>query len=137
MQNEVAIIIDNYLLHLKSVPGGSDIFQVQNRSDNTGQEAIRLMYQHNLISQRNPGNRNSIIDITSEGILVIDNGGFAKFIGKAEVKKQNKQALEEEKLKYDVINAKRIFRTYWWTFGAAITALLISLFNLYKSIKGH
>jgi hypothetical protein len=38
-----------------------------------------------------------------------------------------RQRLNDEKLKYDVKNAKRIFKTYWWTFGISILGFLLAL----------
>jgi len=35
-------------------------------------------------------------------------------------------------LEYEVKNVKRIYQTYWWTFGIALAALAISLFNFIK-----
>lgn len=53
-------------------------------------------------------------------------------VKKSTIKK--KEQLELEKLKYDIKNAKRIYKTYWWTFIFAIIALIISLYNLLKDI---
>ncbi len=44
--------------------------------------------------------------------------------------------LAREKLKYDLKNAKRIFRTYWWTFGIAIISFLVSLALLILRLFG-
>lgn len=65
----------------------------------------------------------------------LNSGGFSHIydIGSQEIKrKEERDILELEKLKYDTKNAKRIFKTYWWTFGFALIALLISLYNLLK-----
>jgi hypothetical protein len=40
---------------------------------------------------------------------------------------KERQRLNDEKLKYDVKNAKRIFKTYWWTFCFSVIGLAISL----------
>lgn len=133
MQNEVSVIIDNFLNHLNLNRNGGNLYSVEHRDNNSGREAIQLMKLHNLISERNPGNSGSIVDITSEGLSVIENGGYKNFIDNIKVKKIKKEAYDEEKSRYDLANAKRIYKTYWWTFGFALAAFLISLFNLYKT----
>lgn len=67
----------------------------------------------------------------------LNEGGFSRIydIKSREIKrKEEKEHLELEKLKYDTKNARRIYRTYWWTFGFALIALLISLYNLLKDL---
>jgi hypothetical protein len=65
-------------------------------------------------------------------------GGFTK-IGEAAFSKKRiedeKETLSLEKLRYDTKNAKRIFKTYWWTFSISILALLLSLINFFKGCK--
>ncbi|HYJ64519.1 MAG TPA: hypothetical protein VEV62_12300 [Parafilimonas sp.] len=46
-----------------------------------------------------------------------------------------KERLGFEKLKIDTKNAKRIFKTYWWTFGFAVAGFLISLVLLILKLK--
>ncbi|HEV8079856.1 MAG TPA: hypothetical protein VGP43_04030 [Chitinophagaceae bacterium] len=57
-------------------------------------------------------------------------GGF-KFLHQTQAQIQEKAAEKEklnlEKLKYDVKNSKRIFRTYWWTFCISIAGFLLAL----------
>lgn len=67
----------------------------------------------------------------------LNEGGFSRIydIKSHEINnKKEKERLELEKLKYDIKNAKRIYKTYWWTFIFAIIALIISLYNLLKDI---
>lgn len=65
----------------------------------------------------------------------LNSGGFTSIYNeeyerrKAELEKNE---LELEKLKFDVKNSKRIFKTYWWTFSFAIIALILSILNLMK-----
>mgnify|MGYP003990548607 FL=1 len=57
-------------------------------------------------------------------------GGFTKIFDEkyAEVAQQNEiKELELEKLKYEIKNAKRIFKTYWLTFGIAIAGFLLAI----------
>ena len=60
----------------------------------------------------------------------IHNGGFTSIFEKAykeqEIERE-KEELNLEKLKYDVKNSKRIYRTYWWTFGISISGLVLAL----------
>ena len=65
----------------------------------------------------------------------LNDGGFSyKFKSAYEKvrKQEEKENLDLEKLRYDVKNAKRIYKTYWWTFAFALLALIVSLFNLFK-----
>lgn len=43
--------------------------------------------------------------------------------------------LANKKLKIDIANAERINATYWWTFGIAVAAFLISLVLLILKLK--
>lgn len=64
--------------------------------------------------------------------VFLNEGGFSSdFDSKKEeiIKQQEKEELEIQKLKYDVKNAKRIYKTYWITFAFALIALLISIYN--------
>lgn len=45
-----------------------------------------------------------------------------------------RQFFSDEKLEYEVKNAKRIFKTYWWTFSFAIVGLMVSLFLLFLKL---
>jgi|WetSurMetagenome_2_1015567.scaffolds.fasta_scaffold384209_2 hypothetical protein len=69
----------------------------------------------------------------------LSNGGYSAWFDKmyaAQEKDSARKDLEDEKLKIDVKNAKRIFKTYWWTFGIALGALVISLINILWNIFG-
>jgi phage anti-repressor protein len=52
---------------------------------------------------------------------------YLKLSVEKEIKIKEKEDLDNQKLKIDLENAKRIFKTYWWTFGIAVAAFLISL----------
>lgn len=83
-------------------------------------------------------------DVTEEGFWANDyaevflhRGGFSQLFDIEEARQNQKterEKLEIEKLKYDLKNAKRIFKTYWWTFTFALIAFLISLFNLISGL---
>lgn len=67
----------------------------------------------------------------------ITEGGFSKLFDDEFVQENHNnefQKLSLEKLKYDTKNAKRIFKTYWWTFFIALLAFLISLYNFIKGL---
>ncbi len=68
--------------------------------------------------------------LTQLGKIVKDAGGhfvYLKQLKNKENADRERQRLNDEKLKYDVKNAKRIFKTYWWTFTFAVVGLIISL----------
>lgn len=71
---------------------------------------------------------------TNKVYFFLNNGGFVKQEQDSQVDK-DRRTLNDEKLIYEVANIKRIYKTYWWTFGAAVAALLISLWNLILNLK--
>jgi len=60
----------------------------------------------------------------------IHDGGFTSIFEKAyqeqEIERE-KGKLNLEKLRYDVKNARRIYKTYWWTFVISILGLALAL----------
>lgn len=83
--------------------------------------------------------RSGNVKWTFKGEAFIKNGGYAALkLSQQNQRERDKliNQLSQEKLEYDVKNAKRIYKTYWWTFGFAIAALGISLINLlYQLLK--
>lgn len=76
------------------------------------------------------GNSGQWYLLTDLGRHVKKSGGHFAYLKKIEEKAladTERQRLNDEKLKYDVKNAKRIFKTYWWTFAFALVGLFISL----------
>ena len=64
------------------------------------------------------------------GIKVKNSGGHNSYIESLAINSKtetDRQILTDEKLMYDVKNAKRIFKTYWWTFGISIAAFLLTV----------
>lgn len=60
-------------------------------------------------------------------------GGFVQVANAQAQLHESKKELEKltlEKARYDVKNAKRIYRTYWWTFTFSLIALIVSLILL-------
>jgi hypothetical protein len=61
------------------------------------------------------------------------NNPYSYFRKMNERREQEQKAIDEQsklKLVYDLKNAERIYKSYWWTFGIAIAGLLISLILL-------
>jgi hypothetical protein len=74
----------------------------------------------------------------AEGFL--SQGGFSKIFNDeyaVQEKQDQVNELEIEKLRYDVQNAKRMFKTYWWTFGIAILGFLLVLTSFIISISAR
>ena len=71
-----------------------------------------------------------IFKLNEKGELLLFN-----YIQQTEREAEEKE-LQFQKLKYDVKNAKRIFKTYWVTFGIAVAGLLISLVLLIFRLVG-
>lgn len=56
-------------------------------------------------------------------------GGFEKMFedGAKKLEIQNEvDRLNREKLRFEVKNVKRIYRTYWWTFGLSIAGFILA-----------
>lgn len=73
---------------------------------------------------------NLLYTLTPLGRLVKTSGGHFAYLEKLAVEKkenQERQKLNDEKLNYDVKNAKRIFKTYWWTFWISIAGFILAL----------
>src|ERR1044072_3535592 len=94
----------------------------------SGKETIQEMLNLHLLEMVNNSYNN--IRISDYGVKVL-----SKQIEK-ERKEEIKERLAQEKLEIDYKNAKRVFKTYWWTFGFAVVGLLISLFLLFLKIAG-
>lgn len=65
----------------------------------------------------------------------IHSGGFTKIYNDEydrQLHELEKEQLEREKLKYDLKNAKRIYKSYWFTFSFAVIALVLSILNFFK-----
>lgn len=60
----------------------------------------------------------------------LHDGGFSAIYDSAAAKleiEEEKERLNIEKLRYDVKNSKRIYKTYWWTFAISIVGFLLAL----------
>lgn len=60
-------------------------------------------------------------------------GGFPAIFEdqeKERLEAEEKKKLELEKLKFDVKNTKRIYKTYWWTFSFALVGFIYVLIRL-------
>lgn len=75
----------------------------------------------------------SYLFLTDKGRELQSIGSYSLF----EESIREKERIEEEllklnleKLKFDVKNARRIFNTYWWTFGFSIVAFVVSIILL-------
>jgi hypothetical protein len=66
-------------------------------------------------------------ELTEKARLVKQKGGIVEY--NIFIKKQ------DQKLEYDLKNAKRVYQTYWFTFGIAVLAFLISLVLVILKIR--
>ncbi|MBN7818058.1 hypothetical protein [Algoriphagus pacificus] len=60
-------------------------------------------------------------------------GGFNSVFEEQEKERQEaaeKKRLELEKLKFDVKNTKRIYKTYWWAIGFALVGFVYLVIRL-------
>lgn len=86
----------------------------------------RLLYPENNLSEQ-------YFWVTDYAEIFLYEGGF-KAIYEKQKSEAEKEALLSEKSKYDVKNAKRIFNTYWWTFGMSILGLILALVKIIYDI---
>lgn len=67
----------------------------------------------------------------------LNQGGFSKEFDDTYTEQQKESKIEKlklEKLKYDIKNSKRMFKTYWWTFAFALIAFIISIYNFLRNL---
>ena len=86
-----------------------------------------MINQLNYINEKTPG---QLYELTDKGREAKKAGGhflYLKKIEELENLKIERQRLNDEKLKFDVKNSKRIFKTYWWTFAISILAFLLAV----------
>jgi len=68
--------------------------------------------------------------INKKGRDVVKDGGYEKYLEKRATQTDRQNEVDDltyKKLRYDVANSRRIFKTYWLTFGFAVAGLVISL----------
>ncbi|MDP2412910.1 hypothetical protein [Daejeonella sp.] len=115
-------IIDEFLNDIKEKGGTlSNI-----GSTKEGQEAIRILDLYNLISYRS-ASKSSWIDITSNGLYVLEYGGIEKYINYLNKNQAIKDKIKDEKESIDFRNAKRIYKYFWVPIFLSILALIVSI----------
>lgn len=93
-------------------------------------DAIEIMLVSTFKYAESTHKSNLFFKLTDLGREVKKTGGhfaYLKKLADKEIADLDRQKLNDEKLLYDVKNAKRIFKTYWWTFWFAIIGFAISL----------
>ncbi|MDO9000030.1 MAG: hypothetical protein Q7W45_09715 [Bacteroidota bacterium] len=115
-------IIDEFLNDIKEKGGTlSNI-----GSTKEGQEAIRILDLYNLISYRS-ASKSSWIDITSNGLYVLEYGVIEKYINYLNKNQAIKDKIKDEKESIDFRNAKRIYKYFWVPIFLSILALIVSI----------
>jgi len=113
----------------------SDLLKTKNESGYTYIEldqqkmAMAQLYVDGLLKEVPPNSKRFYL--TSEGRDFIIRGGYKRRFEREEKLRK----IADEKAEYDLYNAKRIFKTYWFTFGIALIGLAISIFLLILKIK--
>jgi len=100
---------------------------------------INLFFQlkNHTPSLLREGSVQSYFLLTEYTRAFLSQGGFTEIYDKALLEEKKNSEIEElnlTKLRYDAKNAKRVYRTYWWTFAFAIIALGVSLYNFIKDL---
>lgn len=135
MEKEVYLMIDNFLITLEE-DNGKGIIIPFDRYSIMGDEVLKLMIKYELANFRDKEiSAIQFVYKNLKGIKVLQANGFEKWIEIIEADEKEKKELEREKLKYDVKNARRIFKTYWWTFAIAIGGFIIAVIALGLQLK--
>ena len=121
--------MDNILLYMASVPDSLPMLPeviAQKANIKIERPLVYMMcakMARDGYLQRNELRRYSLL---AEGMFFIEEGGYVE-----KIKSEGESfELSDTKLRLDISNAKRVYDSYWWTFGMAIAAFGISLFLL-------
>lgn len=121
-------IVDDELDHLLKEKYGATIkFEIYTTE---GQQALEIIQNHNLITFRDLEINNCIADISLNGRYVITSGGIKKYLNNLREKvlqKENKEELELEKIKKEIILLKNQLGDYRTNKWIALLALIISV----------
>jgi len=78
-------------------------------------------------------NEQSYLELTDKGRNAKKAGGHFSYLqqlaSKAAIESE-RQKLNDEKLRLDLKNSKRIFKTYWWTFTFALISFIYVLIQI-------
>lgn len=85
-------------------------------------EALKILRHYELINQRSTSD-NSIVDITLEGVRVIEAGGISNYLKTKQAILDAKTKKDNDKYDVDFANAIRVNKYFW-------LPLIISLFSL-------
>jgi len=105
----------------------SDLKYVLSKGFNV-HSAIQHLVDDNCIKEFPVGS--SYYDIITKGTEIHGNGGYKELferLKKQQEEQKEKDALTDKKLKVDLANAERVYKTYFSTRAMAITATIISI----------
>jgi hypothetical protein len=136
------LIIDHLL---QDYPNGVYITQIvesvspTHNSHNVGSKVRLKLLDYQLITTAgDPGDR-SFIRLTVKGFEILSKMTFEEYQESLRIEadeKKERDRLTGEKLAIDVLNARRVYKSYWWTFGIALSGLIISIILLILRISG-
>jgi hypothetical protein len=124
--------IDRFLKHIEHEEG----YYVQfiNHNEVSGRKALTTIRDYGMAYFRSLDMEPDMpVEISDIGKEVIRVGGAKRYIDSQKVVKFQTEQLQFDKLKYDVKNAERVYKSYWWTFGIAVSGLALAIFNFLKS----
>jgi len=108
--------------------GYTQEFILENDLRNVMEEAIEYLANKGLIEYEDKTYQ--WFKVTDSGRKVKQKGGisyYEEYVRKQEKEQYQRQLKSDEKLDFDLKNAKRVYKTYWWTFTIAILAFLLSV----------
>lgn len=103
--------------------------------DVTTHSALQHLIDDKCIKEEPPGSRN--YDIITRGTEIQGNGGYKGLFERQKKQQQEqkgKDTLTDKKLKVDLANAERVYKTYFSTRAMAIIATIVSLALLFLKL---
>ena len=138
--DEAYNIIDKELEHLSKESDAAIDFNIYST---VGQQALKIIQDHVLITFRSANIPGSMADIQPKGLEVLKIGGIKNYLDKLNnktIQGEAKEALEIEKLQHDILYLKNQLTDYKsnkrrtsFALIIAIIALLLQLLSLFKA----
>ncbi|RYG08471.1 MAG: hypothetical protein EOO07_25565, partial [Chitinophagaceae bacterium] len=113
----------------------SDAAQLTSKSGGRMKMALDQLQEDNAIEKRNQ--TSPYYDIRSKGREIHEMGGYKVFLQKQaddEARRKETEELTDRKMRVDLANAERVYKTYRSTRAMAILAFIFSAIGLFLSI---
>jgi hypothetical protein len=115
-------------VHIKNLV--ADKYPIDPRNHSFRRIVAEKLMEYKLAEPAGDQNDHSLLKLTRLGNETFSKMTLAEYeekIKKDQEKKKTYDELSLEKLSIDLKNAKRVYQTYWWTFGIAVAGFIISI----------